>query len=71
MKKMAQAHREAYTLMQNEYTQLEHPLHFTATTIKAIKVTLEGATPPTTTENGPPREAISSQETIGYYHMAI
>ena len=58
-------------LVQNECTQLELPLHFTATVIKALKVTLERAAPPTTIEADPLREAIAVKETIGYYNMAI
>ena len=69
--KMAQARREAYTLMHNEYTQLKLPLHYTATVIKALKATLDRAEPPTTTEAGPFQEAIAAQATIGYYSMTI
>ena len=58
--KMAQSRREAYTLMQNECTQLKLPLNFTATVIKALKVTLERAEPPTTTEVGPLQETIAA-----------
>ena len=68
---MAQTRREAYTVMQNECIQLELPLHFTATVIKSLKVTPEREAPPTTTKDGPLREAIVAQETIGYYNMAI
>ena len=53
MRKMAQARREAYVLMQNEYTQVKLPLHFTTNIIKALKVTLDRAKPPTTTDAGP------------------
>ena len=62
---MAQARREAYVLMQNECTQLELTLHFTTTVIKALKVTLERAEPPTTIEASPLQEVIAAQATIG------
>ena len=68
---MAQTHTEAYTHMQNECTQLGRPLHFTDTLLKVIKVTLEGASPPTFTEHGPLSEVIVSQASIGYYRVVI
>jgi hypothetical protein len=69
--KIEQAHREAYTSIQNECTKLALPLYVTTTLLKAIKVPLEGATPPTTEEHGPLSVAIAAQVTIGYYHMVI
>ena len=45
--KMAQAHREAYTSVQNECTHFEVPLHFTATLPKVIKGTLLRGSSPT------------------------
>ena len=62
-KKMAQARKEVYVRMQNKCTQLKLPLHFTAIVIKALKVILERAAPPTTTEAGQNREAIAAQKT--------
>ena len=59
-KKMVQARKEAYVLIQKECTQLKLPLDFTATVMKTLKVTLERTEPPPTTETGPLQEAITS-----------
>ena len=68
---MAQARKEVYVLIQNDFPQLELTLHFTTTVIKTLKATLERAEPPPTTEADPLQEAIAEQATIGYYNMAI
>ena len=63
-KKMAQARKEEYVLIQNKCTQLKLPLHFTTTVMKTLKVTLERTEPPPTTEAGPLQEAIAAIESI-------
>ena len=69
--RMEQGDNEAYTSIQGECSQLELPLHFTATLPKGIKVTLEGSTPYTVAENDPLSKATVVQTTRGYYRMVI
>ena len=59
--KLEYARREASFSIQNECVQLEIPLYFTATLLKAIKVTLEGTTPPTIAEHDPLSRAVMAQ----------
>ena len=70
-KKMVQARKEAYVLIQNKYIQLKLPFHFTTTIIETLKVILERTEPSPTTEADLLQEAIAAQATIGYYNMAI